>query len=186
MHGTESMNKNKALDAVSVALGAALIAVCAWISIPTTVPFTMQTFAVFFVLSALGGRRGTASILVYLLLGAAGLPVFSGFSSGIGALLGNTGGYLVGFLFVGLAYWLATGLFGKQLWAEILALGAGLALCYAFGTAWFLLVYSRANGAVGLGTVLGWCVFPFVLPDILKLALALTIARRLAPVLKLR
>lgn len=187
------MNKEKAakkkfrtIDLVYIALGAVLIAICSWISIPTTVPFTMQTFAVFFVLSALGGRRGTVAVVVYVLLGAVGVPVFSQFTSGIGILLGNTGGYIVGFIFMGLVYWLIVHLFGKKLWVEILAMVIGLALCYAFGTAWFMLVYAQANGPVGLAMVLGWCVIPFILPDLIKLGLALTLARRLSPVLKLQ
>ena len=85
------------------ALFAALIAICSWISIPTAVPFTLQTFAVFLALGVLGGKLGTLSVAVYLLLGAVGLPVFAGFQGGLGALLGATGGYLAGFLLTLLA-----------------------------------------------------------------------------------
>ena len=94
------------MDLAYVAVCAALMAVCSWISIPATVPFTLQTFAVFCSLGLLGGRRGTAAILVYLLLGALGVPVFAGFSGGIGILFGTTGGYLLGFILMGLIYWL--------------------------------------------------------------------------------
>ena len=92
-----------------MALGAVFIAICSWISIPAAVPFTMQTFAAFFVLSALGGKRGTITILTYIFLGAVGVPVFAQFTSGIGILLGNTGGYIVGFIFIGLNYRLISG-----------------------------------------------------------------------------
>ena len=85
-----------------MAMAVALIAVCSWISIPTTVPFTMQTFAVCLVSALLGTRRGFLAVVCYLLLGAAGAPVFAGFKGGLGALLGVTGGYLVGFLFTAL------------------------------------------------------------------------------------
>ena len=81
-------------DLARAALFAALIAICSWISIPTAVPFTLQTFAVFLALGVLGGKLGTLSVAVYLLLGAVGLPVFAGFQGGLGALLGATGGYL--------------------------------------------------------------------------------------------
>ena len=81
-------------DLAYVAVCAVLMAVCSWISIPAAVPFTLQTFAVFCSLGFLGGKRGTAAILVYLLLGALGIPVFAGFSGGIGILFGTTGGYL--------------------------------------------------------------------------------------------
>ena len=96
------MKQFRVVDLTYMAVCAALIAVCSWISIPAAVPFTLQTFAVFCVLGLLGGKRGTVSILVYILLGAIGLPVFSGFNGGIGALLGTTGGYIIGFIFVGL------------------------------------------------------------------------------------
>ncbi len=174
----------RTLDLVYIAAGAALIAVCSWISIPTAIPFTLQTFAVFLLMSALGGKRGTLSVLVYLMLGAVGLPVFAGFTGGIGILLGNTGGYLAGFLLTGVVCLLAERFAPKNLLTEILVLVMGLAVCYAFGTAWFMLVYMKANGPVGLGTVLGWCVFPFVLPDLVKLGLALTAAHRIAPYIR--
>ena len=187
MNNTNNMKKNyRTIDLVYIALGAVLISVCSWISVPTTVPFTMQTFAVFFVLSALGGKRGTAAIIVYVLLGAVGMPVFAQFTSGIGILLGNTGGYIIGFIFMGLVYRLIVHFLGKKPWVEILAMVIGLTVCYAFGTAWFMIVYARANGAVGLAMVLGWCVIPFIIPDLMKLGLALTLAWRLSPVLKLQ
>ena len=187
MNNTKEMKKKfRTIDLVYIALGAVLIAICSWISIPTTVPFTMQTFAVFFVLSALGGKRGTMAIIVYVLLGAVGIPVFAHFTSGIGILLGSTGGYIAGFIFMGLVYWLIVHFLGKKTWVEILAMVAGLAVCYAFGTVWFMIVYAHANGAVGLAMVLAWCVIPFIIPDLIKLGLALTLARRLSPVLKLQ
>lgn len=187
MNNTKEMKKNfRTIDLVYIALGTVLISICSWISIPTTVPFTMQTFAVFFVLSALGGKRGTVAIGIYVLLGAVGVPVFAHFTSGIGILLGNTGGYIVGFVFMGLSYWLIIHFLGKKLWAEILAMVIGLAVCYAFGTAWFMTVYAQTNEAVGLAMVLTWCVIPFIIPDLIKLGLALTFARRLSPVLKLK
>ena len=183
----KEMKKNyKTIDLVYIAMGAVLITICSWISIPTTVPFTMQTFAVFFVLSILGGKRGTVAIIVYVLLGAVGVPVFAQFTSGIGILFGNTGGYIVGFIFMGLVYWLIVHFLGKKLWVEILAMVIGLAVCYSFGTVWFMIVYAQANGAVGLAMVLAWCVIPFIIPDLIKLGLALTLARRLSPVLKLQ
>ena len=118
------MNKQfRVVDLAYMAVCAALIAICSWISIPAAVPFTMQTFAVFCVLGLLGGKRGTISILVYILLGAVGLPVFAGFSGGIGILFGTTGGYIIGFIFVGLIYWAAEKLFGAN---DLLGCGEAL------------------------------------------------------------
>ncbi len=177
-------NNLRTVDMVYIAIGAALIAVCSWISIPTAVPFTLQTFAVFLILSLLGGKRGTFSVLVYVLLGAAGLPVFSGFKGGVGVLLGSTGGYIVGFIFMGLVYITVTRFFGNKTYAEIAALVLGLIVCYMFGTFWFMLVYSGDTGKAGFLTVLSWCVFPFIIPDLIKLALALIISKRVKPVIR--
>lgn len=174
----------KVLDLVYISIGAALIAICSWISIPTAVPFTLQTFAVFFVLLLLGGERGTIATLIYILLGAVGVPVFAGFSGGIGVLLGSTGGYIIGFLFMGLIYIVLTRVFGKSLAVKIIALVLGLAVCYAFGTVWFMYVYTRNTGDIGIMAVLSWCVFPFILPDLLKMALAFVIAKRVEPAIK--
>ena len=114
MKNTEKKDKFRTIDLVYIALGAVIIAVCSWISIPTAVPFTMQTFAVFLILSVLGGKRGTIAIIVYVLLGAIGAPVFASFTSGIGILMGNTGGYIIGFILMGFTYRLIIALFGKK------------------------------------------------------------------------
>ena len=126
------------------ALFAALIAICSWISIPTAVPFTLQTFAVFLALGVLGGKLGTLSVAVYLLLGAVGLPVFAGFQGGLGALLGATGGYLAGFLLTALTVWGAERRLGKSAPVFLASCLLGLALCYLFGSVWFAAVYAVA------------------------------------------
>ncbi len=103
----------KIVAMVQIALFAAIIAVCSWIQIPMTVPFTMQTFAVFWCPRHTGRQGRTISILIYIVLGAVGVPVFAGFTGGIGILFGTTGGYIIGFLFTGLLYWLITHFFGS-------------------------------------------------------------------------
>ena len=162
-------------ELVYISICAALLAVCSWISIPAVPPlppFTMQTFGVFLILLLLGGRRGFYAVAVFLLLGAAGLPVFSHFTGGVGVLLGTTGGYLLGFLFTAALYWALERFTVRRPALRIAALALGLAVCYAFGTAWFMALYARQSGAIGLGTALGWCVLPFIVPDLVKLALA--------------
>ena len=175
----------KTRDMALCALFAALLAVCAWLVIPAgDVPFTLQTFGVFAALGLLGGKRGTIAIAVYLLLGAVGAPVFAGFKGGIGALLGVTGGYLVSYLFMGLVVILAEKWFGKSNLVFLIAGVIALAVCYAFGTAWFMLVYARTTGEVGLGTVLGWCVLPFILPDCVKILCAVVVSNRVGKYIK--
>ena len=162
-----------------VSLCAALMAVCAWISIPTAVPFTMQTFAVFFALLFLDGRQGLAAIGVYIALGAAGLPVFAGFQGGPGVLLGPTGGYILGFLLTGLIYGLCIPRFGKSNAAKIFVLLIGLLSCYAAGSLWYICVYAKNENAMRLGLLLSVCVIPYIIPDLIKLFLAVLLSRRL-------
>lgn len=180
---TELNAKLGTRDFAASALFAALMAVCSWISIPAAVPFTMQTFGVFLAVGLLGGKRGSLSIIVYLLLGAVGLPVFAGFSGGLGYMLGPTGGYIVGFLFSALLMWVIEIFMGKSTSVLAFSMAAGLLLCYAFGTAWFMIVYTKTTGEIGLATALGWCVIPYIIPDVIKIALALILTRRLRPVI---
>lgn len=176
--------KRKTLNIAYCAMFAVIIAACSWISIPATVPFTLQTFGVFLAVGVLGGKWGSIAVLVYILLGAVGVPVFAGFSGGIHYLLGSTGGYIIGFLFSALVMWAMESLFGKKTWALSLSMLAGLLVCYLFGTIWFTVVYTKNSGAIGVWTALTWCVFPYVLPDVLKIALALSISKRLGKITK--
>ena len=154
---------------------AALLAISAWISIPMPqVSFTLQSFAVFFTLGLLGGRRGCVSIGIYLLMGAVGLPVFSGFRGGAGVLLGVTGGYIWGFLGAGLVYWLFVSIFGEKLYARMTAMVLGMLVCYGCGTAWYLYLYGGNFWAV-----LATCVVPYLIPDGIKIVLSITLANRL-------
>ena len=171
--------KLKTIDLTLCGVFAAVLAICSWIQIPGPVPFTLQTFGVFAALGLLGGRRGTIAICVYLLLGAFGVPVFAGFKGGIGALFGATGGYLLGFLLSGLCILLSEKLFGDALRVFIPAMIVGLLLCYAFGTAWFVIVYTKANGAITIGKALALCVIPFLPFDAIKLALAVIVRQAL-------
>ena len=172
-------------DMVYIAVFAVLMAICSWISIPATVPFTLQTFAVFLTVGVLGGKRGSMAVLIYILLGAIGIPVFAGFSGGLGTLLGNTGGYIIGFLFSALVMWLMEKLLGKKTWVLAVSMVLGLVVCYAVGTVWFMVVYTQKTGAIGIVTVLSWCVIPFIIPDLIKIALALGLSKRLSKLLRI-
>ena len=155
------------------ALFAALMCICAWISIPLGgVVFTMQSFALFLALLVLGGKGATVSIFVYLALGAVGLPIFSGFQGGFSALLGVTGGFLWGFLLGCGAYWLICTLLGEKF--RILGCIACLCCVYLCGTIWYF-VYAPG----GLWAILAQSVLPYLLPDGLKLFLAFWVANRM-------
>lgn len=181
----KTAGKGKTYDMAYIAVFTVLIAICSWISIPTLVPFTLQTFAVFLAVAILGGKRGTMAVTLYVLLGAVGVPVFAEFSGGPGVLLRNTGGYIIGFILSALVMWLMESIFIKRLHVKrVLAVQAvsmvfGLLACYAAGTIWFMFVYMREAGPIGLTTVLGWCVIPFIIPDAVKIILALILGNAL-------
>ena len=160
------------------AMSAVLICVCSWITVPFAIPFTMQTFAVFFAVLFLGGKNGTAAIALSLFMGMIGLPVFSGFRGGIGHLLGPTGGYIVGFLFMGIVYMLLEPFIRERRSIRWLALAGGLALCYLTGTLWFLMVAGAQGSSQTFWSALGICVLPYVIPDCAKMVLAVYLSDR--------
>ena len=164
-----------------IALFAILIGICSWITIPGAVPFTLQTFGVFLAVSVLGGKRGTAAVLLYIFIGLIGIPVFSGFRGGIGVLLGNTGGYILGFIFSALLMWLFEIIWKRRF--LFLSMILSLLVCYTFGTLWFLLIYTGDNGVIGITTILSWCVLPFIIPDFLNIFLAFLLGKQLRKIL---
>lgn len=179
---TDKKRKNNRItDMVLVSLFVAVMIICAQIAVPVgMVPFTMQTMSVLVAAALLGCKRGLTSIAVYILLGAIGLPVFAGFKGGVGVLAGPTGGYIVGFLFVGLIVGLVVEKFGRKFSVLILSMSAGVLLCYVFGTLWF---------AVSTGTdflsALMVCVVPYVVTDVLKIVVSALLASRLNATLML-
>ena len=172
-------SNTKLKNTVLISLFTATIAVCSLITLPFPVPFTLQTLGLFSALLVLGGRNGTISTALYIAVGLVGLPVFSGFSAGIGHLMGATGGYVIGFLFTALAYWLITAIFGNKTIAKICGLGAGLVLCYASGVIWYSAVYLRDTSLSAIASALTVGVVPFIIPDIIKLTVAIFIDRKL-------
>ena len=156
-----------------VGISVALLAVFAAITVPLgPVPFTLQTMALALLPVAIGWRAATCSVALYLLLGAVGLPVFSGFSGGLGHLLGPTGGFLWGFLAgtaLGGALCRAA---GRSRAGEALGVVAMLLTSYAAGTMQLALVMGVSAPAAATMAVL-----PFVGPDALKLAAGVSAGR---------
>lgn len=181
----KSIKKLNTTDIAFIAMFAAILTICSWISIPSAVPFTLQTFGVFLAVGVLGGKRGTLTVLIYILMGMIGVPVFAGFSGGIGCLLGSTGGYIIGFLLSALLMWLLESLFGKKKWVLIYSMVLGLLVCYLFGTIWFMVVYARNTGAIGMWTALTWCVIPYIIPDGIKITFAYVLSVSLKRIYKL-
>jgi biotin transport system substrate-specific component len=153
---------------IAVLLGAALVAVAAQIAIPlpgTPVPMTLQPLAVLLVGGLLGPGLGASAMLLYLALGAAGLPVFTPYGlPGVARLLGPTGGYLLAYPVAAFVVGRIAG-DGRRLARLALAALAGLALIHLGGLAQLVLLTGSVSGAARLGTL------PFVLSDLVKVPL---------------
>ena len=192
---TNKSTRNRAFiyDLVLISVSAALITICSWLSIPLgPVPFTLQTLGILAVMLTVGGRRGTIAILVYLALGAVGVPVFAGFKGGIMSFIGPTGGFLIGFVFGALVYWLLEKLFLKKLMTTpvktwifgMLGFVVFEVVMYIVGVIWFMTVYAAQTGPVGLATVMSWCVIPFIIPDIVKMVVAVLTGERASKLIR--
>ncbi len=172
--------KEKSASALRHMTAAGIFAAFMCIISPFAVPVgpisvTLATFAVYLSGAVLGKKLGGTAVMIYLLLGFIGLPVFSGFAGGIQRLFGATGGYMVGY--IPCAY--ITGLFAdkfKKAWAYPVGMTLGTALLYAFGTAWFCLL----TGSKIIPALLT-CVTPFLIGDVLKIIAASALAVKLRP-----
>lgn len=162
------------------ALMTALFCILGPMSIPIgAIPISLTNFVLFLTLYLLGTKLGTLSYLVYLLLGTAGLPVFSAYSGGLSKLAGPTGGYLIGFLFTCI---ITGGIIKKSHGkpaGSALGMGIGMAIAYIFGTAWFM-----AESGSSLSYAFTACVAPFLIGDALKILLACSIGPMLCNALQ--
>lgn len=174
--------KTSARELAYVSLFVVITAVCSWISLPFAVPFTLQTFAVYLSFFTLKGRKSLLSIVSYITLGLIGVPVFSSFKSGASVLFGATGGYIWGFILVILILWAFTPLLKNKV-VLILACLISLFVCYLFGTVFFVKVYSQKS-SISFIKALSLCVFPFILPDILKIFLAYVVSEKIKKIIK--
>jgi biotin transport system substrate-specific component len=180
--------RRESRNAAYIGLGAALLAVCAWVAIPMPigVPFTLQTLGLCVAVGLLGGRRGTIAVAVYLLMGGLGLPVFAGFGGGFGVLTGATGGYLWGMLPAAAAmggllarYHRRAGDLRPPFGGYVGTFSLGAVIGYAVGAAWYVFLYARGTGARGIAVTVASCVLPYLVPDAVKILLAARICRRL-------
>ena len=169
-------NKKHTARLIKISLFTALMCVSAMIYIPLAVPVTLQTLVLFLSFFILGGKGSAVSVFLYVSIGALGLPVFSGFTGGVSRLFDMTGGYIIGMLAASLVYLALEGrgerVGRRQLAAAILS----QLILYTVGTLWYALVYAD-RGSVG--AILLVCVVPFVIPDLIKLVLAFSIAKRI-------
>ena len=168
MQNNRSTINSKIYQMASIGVMSAIICILGPLSIPIgLVPISFTNLAIYLTLYTLGMKKGTTSLIIYLLVGFAGIPVFSGFSSGPSKLLGPTGGYLVGFIFMALISGFFIDRFNNKWNISILGMILGTTVCYAIGTAW--LSYQAnipASAAISAG------VIPFIPGDLAKILIS--------------
>lgn len=167
------MTKTNTINLTLCAFFAALLAVCSQIQIPLPmIPINLALFAVYLAATVLGSKRGTLAVLVFLILGIIGVPVFAGFKGGPAVLFGKTGGYLAGYLFTAFFTGFLCEQFGYQFWKLCLFMAIGLLTCYVFGTIWFMKLSGNP-----LALSLSYCVLPFLPGDAVKIGLAAALTK---------
>lgn len=162
---------------VLIALMTAVTCVLGPLSIPlpfSPVPISLTNFAIFLAIFILGMKNGTISFIIYLLLGAVGVPVFSSFRGGFQVLAGPTGGYLIGFIFLALIMGFALDHFDRKLVPTIIGMIIGMAVCYAFGTVWLAKLLSLSFKE---GLMMG--VIPYLAGDAAKIIIAAIVGPKL-------
>ena len=162
---------------VLIALMTAVTCVLGPLSIPlpfSPVPISLTNFAIFLAIFVLGMKSGTISFIIYLLLGAVGVPVFSSFRGGFQVLAGPTGGYLIGFIFLALIMGFALEHFDRKLVPTIIGMIIGMAVCYAFGTVWLAKLLSLSFKE---GLMMG--VIPYLPGDAAKIIIAAIVGPKL-------
>ena len=169
--------KIKTKQMVLIALMTAVTCVLGPLSIPlpfSPVPISLTNFAIFLAIFVLGMKNGTISFIIYLLLGAVGVPVFSSFRGGFQVLAGPTGGYLIGFIFLALIMGFALDHFDRKLVPTIIGMIIGMVVCYAFGTVWIAKLLSLSFKE---GLMMG--VIPYLPGDAAKIIIAAIVGPKL-------
>lgn len=168
LKGGSILKKGDTYQYVLAAIGAAIIAILAQVTIPLPlVPITGQTLAIGLVVTILGMRTGVLSVIIYILIGAVGMPVFSGMSGGLGIVVGPTGGYIVGFLPSAIIMGLYMRKFGVTISQAIVANLIGMVVTLVFGTIWLKIVADLTWTAAFMGGVA-----PFIIVGVIKAVLA--------------
>lgn len=159
-----------------------IIIICSWINVPGVIPFSLQTFALYFGIWVIGGKLTTYSLMVYIAMGIVGLPVFAGFRGGIGVILGPTGGYICGFVVMTGLVWIyekEKGNVSDKIKMFLIILGT--IVCYVFGTVWYFILMRTSIERESIISVLMVCVVPYIIPEVVKIYLAKAVGKRVRP-----
>ena len=173
----QTLRSTKSYAMCATALMTAVTCILAPLSIPIgPIPISLTNLSIYLSLYLLDWKKGTISCLLYLGIGLAGVPVFSGFTGGIGKLAGPTGGYIIGFLPMAILAGLVIEKCSKR-WLQFLGMLGGTVICYSIGTIWYCI-----QSGIGFLPALSACVFPFIPFDLVKMGIAIAIG----PILRKR
>ena len=162
-------------DMVFTALFTAVLCAVAPFSISLgPIPLTFATLMIYLAAGTLGWKYGALSVLLYVIIGAIGIPVFSNFEGGFHKIAGVTGGFIIGYILCALAAGLVIEAFRETVWSYVLGMVAGTVLLYACGTAWFIF---QTGNSLAVSLIL--CVTPFLIGDTIKIVLACIITPKL-------
>lgn len=169
-------NKNQITKSIAlISMFLSILIICSWITIPFTIPFTLQTLAIFCIILLTNIRVSLVIIILYILLGMLGFPVFGSFQGGIGIILGPTGGFIIGFIPM-----IITSSILKYIIKEkkfyFISLFIGLIVCYTFGSIWYYYLYKLKSNFYDVLLV---SVLPFIIPDIIKILISILIVNRI-------
>ena len=164
-------------DIISIGIFASILCIFSVITIPiSSIPITLSLFAVFFISIILGLKKSLFTVIIYILCGCLGLPVFSGFQGGFNVLLGPTGGYIIGYLFIAVLVGFVSAKIKnfsslKRIFVLFMISFVSMFFCYAFGTVQFSIVTNS-----GIKESLYLCVYPFIVFDVVKIITSILIA----------
>ncbi len=179
-----SKRRSTVRNMIFVSLFATLMCIGAWLHFPGPVPATMQTFVVFVALGLMGSRNTFIMLVIYVLLGALGLPVFSGFTSGFGALTGPTAGFVWGFLLGVPVFYIFERYFSRKKILIIIGYIIYILIHYIPGALWYCYFNLGALSVEGIISSSLVTVVPFIVPDAIKLVLSLFVVKRLRRIIK--
>lgn len=163
----------------TVGLMTAVICVLGPLAFGGPVPVSLGMLGIYLAASILGMKLGTLSVVIYILLGLAGVPVFTNFTAGAGKLLGPTGGYIIGYIFMALICGFFIDRWNGRLILNFLGMALGTAVCYLFGSIWLAFQMSLTfSQALATGAI------PYIPFDLMKLLLALVLGGQIRKRLK--
>ena len=191
----EYSRQQRAVKTVTyVAMFTAVIAVCSQLAVHVgEIPYTLQTLAVCLTAGLLGLKKGTLAVATYIIMGVFGIPVFSGFKNFYALIGGASAGYVIGFIFTAVVVGITSDFLKTKLCDELnitallilgLSMVVGVAVCYFFGTLWFMFVYKGSATTANLQIALAYCVYPYVVADLIKIVVATMLTARLKKYVK--